>query len=119
MEVGGQVSKQNLILGTHTSEGEQNYLMRAEVQLPLADAETEARGYDDERGEVGGFGAVAGKVQVSLSCWATRQSATGSVQAAAAAAAACACKVQILLADAGTEARGYDGERGEAGSFDA
>ena len=36
MEVGSQVSKQNLILGTHTSEGEQNYLMRAEVQLPLA-----------------------------------------------------------------------------------
>ena len=29
-----------------------------------ADAETDARGYDDERGEVGGFGATAGKVQV-------------------------------------------------------
>ena len=36
MEVGQQSSKQNLILGTHTSEGEQNYLMKAEVQLPLA-----------------------------------------------------------------------------------
>lgn len=38
--------------------------MKAEVQLPLADAETEAKAYDDERGEVGGFGAIAGKVQV-------------------------------------------------------
>ena len=64
VEAPGGMSKQNLILGTPTSEGEQNYLMRAEVQLPLADAETEAKGYDDERGEVGGFGAVAGKVQV-------------------------------------------------------
>ncbi len=32
-------SKQELILGTHTSEGEQNYLMRAEVQLPLEETE--------------------------------------------------------------------------------
>lgn len=36
-------SKQQLILGTHTSEGEQNYLMRAEVQLPLEESETDGR----------------------------------------------------------------------------
>lgn len=36
-------SKQQLILGTHTSEGEQNYLMRAEVALPLEDSETDNR----------------------------------------------------------------------------
>ena len=36
-------SKQQLILGTHTSEGEQNYLMRAEVQLPLEETETDGR----------------------------------------------------------------------------
>ena len=29
--VPGQYSKQKLVLGTHTSEGEQNYLMLAEV----------------------------------------------------------------------------------------
>jgi len=85
------------VLGTHTSEGEQNYLMLAEVggggerreaaararspppsladpaprttptpqvRLPLADVETDARGYDEDRGEVGGFGAAAGRVQV-------------------------------------------------------
>ena len=60
----GGYSKQQMILGTHTSEGEQNYLMRAEVQLPLEDTETDPRGYDDERGEVGGFGASNGRIQV-------------------------------------------------------
>ncbi|KAK9805231.1 hypothetical protein WJX72_007327 [[Myrmecia] bisecta] len=59
-----QRSKQKLVLGTHTSESEQNYLMIAEVALPLEDSETDARQYDEERGEVGGFGAPAGKVQV-------------------------------------------------------
>lgn len=60
-------SKQKLILGTHTSEGEQNYLMIAEVALPTADSEAEAAQYDEERGEVGGFGAATGKVQVQHS----------------------------------------------------
>lgn len=40
-------SVQRLLLGTHTSEGEQNYLMRAQVQLPLEDTETDARQYDE------------------------------------------------------------------------
>ena len=57
-------SKQKLILGTHTSEGEQNYLMVAEVALPASDSEGDAAQYDDERGEVGGFGAATGRVQV-------------------------------------------------------
>lgn len=61
---GKDYSTQRCILGTHTSDGEQNYLLIAEVQLPLEDAELDARQYDDERGEVGGFGASAGKVQV-------------------------------------------------------
>lgn len=58
-------AKQRLILGTHTSEGEQNYLMIAEVALPTADSEAEAAQYDEERGEVGGFGAATGRVQAS------------------------------------------------------
>eukprot|EP00887_Chlorella_sp_A99_P007667 scaffold20.g7667.t1 len=45
------IAKQQLILGTHTSEGEQNYLMRAEVTLPLEETETDNRAYDEERGE--------------------------------------------------------------------
>ena len=48
-------SVHKLILGTHTNEGEQNYLMIAEVRLPLEDTEIDARKYDDERGEAGGF----------------------------------------------------------------
>jgi len=59
---GADYSTQRLILGTHTSEGEQNYLTIAEVQLPLEDTEVDARQYDEERGETGGFGAGAGKV---------------------------------------------------------
>lgn len=57
-------SVQKLVLGTHTSENEQNYLMLAEVQLPLEESELDARQYDDERNEVGGFGSAAGKVAV-------------------------------------------------------
>ena len=30
--MGGRYSKQKMVLGTHTSEGEQNYLMLAEVR---------------------------------------------------------------------------------------
>ncbi|KDD73513.1 hypothetical protein H632_c2101p0 [Helicosporidium sp. ATCC 50920] len=57
-------SKQQLVLGTHTSEGEQNYLMRADVQLPLEESEADARAYDQERGEVGGVGAAAGRIHI-------------------------------------------------------
>ncbi|MEW5306151.1 MAG: hypothetical protein WDW36_008638 [Sanguina aurantia] len=58
-------SKQKMILGTHTSEHEQNYLMVAEVRLPLEGTELDGRGYDEERNEVGGFGGTAGKVHIT------------------------------------------------------
>ncbi len=35
-----------------------------QVQLPLAEVETDTGGYDEESHEVGGIGAAAGKVQV-------------------------------------------------------
>jgi histone-binding protein RBBP4 len=57
-------SKQKVILGTHTSENEQNHLMLAEVQLPLEDSELDMRQYDEERQEVGGFGGAHGKVRI-------------------------------------------------------
>ncbi|KAL3689823.1 hypothetical protein R1sor_016132 [Riccia sorocarpa] len=60
---GKDYSVQKLILGTHTSDNEPNYLMLAEVQLPLEDTENDARHYDDERGEIGGFGVASGKVK--------------------------------------------------------
>jgi len=38
-----------MILGTHTSDAEQNYLMIAEVRLPLEDTEMDVRKYDDQK----------------------------------------------------------------------
>ncbi|CAH1450613.1 unnamed protein product [Lactuca virosa] len=61
---GKDYSVQKLILGTHTSENEPNYLMLAQVQLPLEDAEYDARHYDDDRTDFGGFGCANGKVQI-------------------------------------------------------
>lgn len=49
-----------MVMGTHTSGSEQNYLMIAEVQLPLEDSELDARQYDDERNEVGRVRACQG-----------------------------------------------------------
>ena len=42
-----ECSTQKLILGTHTSENEQNHLMIAEVQLPLEDATVDATEYEN------------------------------------------------------------------------
>ena len=58
-------SVQRLILGTHTNDGEQNYLMLGEVHLPLEDTEIDARKYDDERGEAGGFAGVSSKIEIT------------------------------------------------------
>ncbi|KAG5192291.1 WD40-repeat-containing domain protein [Tribonema minus] len=55
-----------LILGTHTEQNEQNYLMIATVNLPKEDTEIDARKYDDERDEVGGFGGVDNKIEISV-----------------------------------------------------
>ncbi|KAL5210809.1 hypothetical protein ABZP36_006432 [Zizania latifolia] len=57
-------SVQKMVLGTHTSDNEPNYLMIAQVQLPLDDAEADARHYDDDHAEIGGFGSASGKVQI-------------------------------------------------------
>lgn len=58
-------SIQRLLLGTHTAPGDKNHLMIAEVKIPTDEAAFDARKYDDQRGEVGGFGAVAGcKIEI-------------------------------------------------------
>lgn len=41
-------SEQKLYLSTHTSEGEQNYLMQATVQMPLPDTVIDMRKYDSD-----------------------------------------------------------------------
>ena len=45
---GKDYSEQRMILGTHTSEGEQNHLMIASVKLPLPDTEIDARHYNED-----------------------------------------------------------------------
>ncbi|KAM7260397.1 hypothetical protein ACFE04_016138 [Oxalis oulophora] len=61
---GKDYSVQKMILGTHTSENEPNYLMLAQVQLPLDDSVNDARQYDDDHSDFGGFGCSNGKVQI-------------------------------------------------------
>ena len=41
-------SEQKLYLTTHTSEGEQNYLLQATIQMPLPDAVIDMRDYDND-----------------------------------------------------------------------
>ena len=43
-------SVQKLILGTHTSQGDQNHLMIAEVRMPLDETALDPRKYDDSKG---------------------------------------------------------------------
>jgi histone-binding protein RBBP4 len=49
---------QRLVLGTHTSDAEQNYLMIAKVHLPLDDANIDPRKYDDQKGGVPNFSSI-------------------------------------------------------------
>lgn len=51
-----------LLLGTHTSDNEQNYLQIATVQLPNGEEQVDADKFDEERGEFGGhLGSGAGQ----------------------------------------------------------
>ena len=50
-----------MLLGTHTSEEEQNHLLLAEVHLPTEDSELSSAQYDEESNEIGGYGASPGQ----------------------------------------------------------
>nr|XP_039268179.1 histone-binding protein RBBP4-like [Styela clava] len=54
-----------VILGTHTTD-EQNHLIIGSVQLPTDDGHFDTSNYDGERGEFGGFGSVAGKIEIEI-----------------------------------------------------
>lgn len=43
----GEYSVEKLILGTHTSDNEQNHLMIAEIRIPSENAEVDASKYND------------------------------------------------------------------------
>lgn len=64
--IGKGISIHRMLLGTHTSNDEPNYLMIADVALPLASTEIDARKYDDEKGEVGGFGGTLTKIDIKI-----------------------------------------------------
>ncbi|KAI8814597.1 WD40-repeat-containing domain protein [Cladochytrium replicatum] len=58
------VTIQRMIIGTHTSDNQPNYIQFVNVVLP-AEKEATRRKYDEERGESGGFGAGESKVQIT------------------------------------------------------
>ncbi|KAK2743546.1 Histone acetyltransferase type B subunit 2 [Myotisia sp. PD_48] len=58
-------STHRLLLGTHTSGEAQNYLQIAQVQLPNPKS-PEAEDYDDERGEIGGYGKGSMEVKFDI-----------------------------------------------------
>lgn len=47
---GKNTNLQRLLIGTHTSDGEPNYLQIATVQVPNEEVEVDARKFDDEKG---------------------------------------------------------------------
>eukprot|EP01132_Coremiostelium_polycephalum_P003268 gene3268-4092_t len=55
---------EKVILGTHTSDAEQNYLMVAKVHLPVDSTTIDSLKYDDQKGEVGGIGSVSEKIEI-------------------------------------------------------
>jgi len=65
VQPGKDYSSQRMVLGTHTSDNEQNHLMIAEVRLPLEDTEIDARKYnEDQKNNYGGYSGVSGKVEI-------------------------------------------------------
>jgi histone-binding protein RBBP4 len=55
------LSTHRLLIGTHTSNGAQNYLEIAHVQLPNANNKPDINDYDAETGEIGGYGGGPSK----------------------------------------------------------
>lgn len=53
-----------LLFGTHT-EGTDNYIQIAEVEIPFA-AEPNAKDFDEDRGEIGGYGREAAAMKMNI-----------------------------------------------------
>eukprot|EP01084_Bolivina_argentea_P073128 132711_1 len=58
-------SIERLILGTHTNESDQDYLMIAEVKLPTIDPKKLSSKYKHSCDVYGGFGGAAGKIEIT------------------------------------------------------
>ncbi|CAO1620760.1 unnamed protein product [Jaminaea pallidilutea] len=61
---GKPYSQHRLLLGTHTSEQDQNYLQIAQVQLPNRDVDLDESKYDEDKGEIGSYGSNAARVRI-------------------------------------------------------
>eukprot|EP00606_Chrysophyceae_sp_TOSAG23-5_P000618 GSChrysophyteH2.ASY1.ANO1.1501.1 assembled CDS len=55
-----------MVLGTHTSGEEPNYLMVADVSLPSNEKEIDAKNFREDLGEVGSYGGSVAKVDVKV-----------------------------------------------------
>ena len=55
-----------LVLGTHTSGTELNYLMVADVLLPKPETQVDAKKFDEEKGEVGGYAGTPCQVKMKI-----------------------------------------------------
>jgi hypothetical protein len=66
----GDYVEHKLLLGTHVGEDasrdDRNHLMIATVRLPAHDAELKVNGFDEEKGELGGYGGSLAKVEVDV-----------------------------------------------------
>ncbi len=66
---GKEYSEHELLLGTHTNDDgqkQQNHVIISKVRLPNADTNLDARHYDDEKGELGGWGGSGSKVETKV-----------------------------------------------------
>ncbi|KAJ2514500.1 Histone acetyltransferase type B subunit 2, partial [Coemansia sp. RSA 2049] len=61
---GKDYTLQRLLLGTHTSDNEQNYLQIAQVQVPRDDAGADHHKLNPETGELGGYGGAECKIKI-------------------------------------------------------
>ncbi|KAK4048583.1 Histone acetyltransferase type B subunit 2 [Microbotryomycetes sp. JL221] len=56
-----------LLIGTHTSDNDNNYVQIADVHLPKPQADVNVENYDDERGEIGAHTDTGPRVQITQS----------------------------------------------------
>lgn len=61
---GKDYSLQRLLLGTHTSDNEPNFLQIASIQLPNEDTDIDASKFDEDRGEYGGYGNIPCRINI-------------------------------------------------------
>ncbi|KAI3323314.1 WD domain-containing protein [Xylariaceae sp. AK1471] len=57
-----------VLIGTHTSDGKPNHVQIAEVEIPKS-IRPSARDYDEDRGEIGGYGKASASADTAVMKW--------------------------------------------------